>query len=593
MDEAYTLDSIIDGRYKVIAYHGNDGVAQHYRVMDIHSTWGQVYHLLWYTISQSQQRDFEDYRQLLRLLERDGQAALERIVARPASYYAVWHLPDEGHKKLRRVPQAIQQRLQEHGYAQQAVWLAPDGHHRPTLYGLAFGKSQAILPNIKKRRAYLVQLALSWLPALCLASVGIALLYISLLHYIMRPSVVIPEMRGAAIASAIEHLHQLGFRVETQPARATEISPKTNEVNEVNEAEPIALGEVIRSVPRAGTELRQGSTIWLHYAESNESLQQQKVPELQGQFLASEHALAKLEQRLNQSQLRLGKVLRLPAAIAANTIVAQSPPAGMQVRQYSAVDVVISTGLAPEQTLMPDVRGLSLSEAKEWLHLAGIRQPIMTEKHLDTSLPLETVLEQNIAPNRYIVARDATVRLVLSDGGENSQPDGGVPDFTSMTLEQARALADSNSLALSITPLSNANLPAGVVLQSPAPHQANEHMLAGINIWVNTLPQVEAPLPPPANPTLINPAPNNPMLSEVTKDIYLFTWRIGQLATPDAIADVTVTIPDGQRYVVYRERVQSNYVLSGSWQAPYGEALRFELSLDGQPYGDVVMIVPR
>lgn len=583
MEKVYKLESIIDGRYKVIAYHGDDGVAQHYRVVDIHSTWGQVYHLLWYHLSEAQEQDFENYRQLLRLLERSGQAALERIVARPASYYAVWHLPEDGHnKKLRRVPEAILERLRDYGYAQQAFWLAPDGHNRPTLYGLAFGKSQVILPNSNKKIACLGKFALRWLPALCFASVGLALLWSSLLAYIERPSITVPDVRGQSIEEAMQQLHQLGFIVYAKPVRA-------------NEEQSFVRGEVMRSVPRAGTNLRQHATVWLRYAEATTASHQYEVPDLQGQFLASVYALDKLEQRLNQAKLRLGKVLRVPAAVAENTIVAQSPPAGTSVQPYSPVDVVLSTGLSSEQTLMPDVRGLSLSEARAWLQLAGIQQPIMTEKRLDTRVPLETVLEQNIAPNRRIVARDATVRLVLSDGGESSQPDGGVPDFTSMSLEQARDLAESKSLALSITPLSNANLPAGVVLQSPAPHQAIEHLLAGINIWVNTLPpsQVETSLPPPANPTFINPAPSNPMLSEVSKDIYIFTWRIGQLATSDAIADVTVTIPDGQRYVVYRERIQSNYVLSGSWQAPYGEALRFELSIDGQPYGDVVMIEPR
>lgn len=595
MDDPFAFDSLIDGRYQVINQHGYDGLAFHYSVLDIYAKSTKLYHLVWYLLDDAALiEQFEAYRRCLRQLEREGWAALERIVARPASYYAVWAFPQRPNRATGRqapqrpIPEALQARLETYGYHTQAHWYALDTSYKRKLFGLAFAHSQAKLPSpantLRKRYRPFVQ---SWLPALLLSSLAAYLFLVALAVYTERPIHRVPDIRGMAIADALERIHQAGFQAMDNPIAVLDAP----------------LGQAQSTSPAAGSLLRYGATVKVHYALPAQALRQQTVPDLQGLHSKIAGNVEKvLEQRLAQRKLYLGTVISVTSPLAATTVLAQSPPADSVVVEGSHVDVIVSRGNRPRQSVMPDVRGLPLAEASAWARLAGIRKEIVTETRLDSSVPPATVLQQNILPERIFVPEHVTLRLVISEGGREKSLQG-VPDFTGMSLSQARALAERKSINLSITPLSQADAPAGVILQTPPPQAAIRTLLAGVNLWVNT-PPAPAILQNPSNlnapilttPTTPDSTSGNPVISTPVNpnaDIYLYTWSIQGISASNVLADVTVTIPDGQRYVIDRQRVNNGDILSGSWQAPYGVPLRFELSIDGVAYGQAVMINPR
>jgi beta-lactam-binding protein with PASTA domain len=132
-----------------------------------------------------------------------------------------------------------------------------------------------------------------------------------------------------------------------------------------------------------------------------------EVPSLEG--LTREEA----QQRLAESGLSLGDVGEAPSDSApAGTVVEQDPQAATFVKREAPVSITLSSG--PERVAVPDLAGLSLTEAERALSEAGLKLGRRDETPSDT-VPLGMVVEQNPAKGEE-VERGTAVDVVVSTG---------------------------------------------------------------------------------------------------------------------------------------------------------------------------------
>ncbi|MGA2990415.1 MAG: PASTA domain-containing protein [Candidatus Korobacteraceae bacterium] len=126
----------------------------------------------------------------------------------------------------------------------------------------------------------------------------------------------------------------------------------------------VAEGRIVSQLPAAGTRVRVGYQ--LRVAESL-GPQKAEIPNLLGQSQRS------AELNLRRRGLELGTVAQLATADSApEQVVAQSPTPDAQQISTPAVSVLLSAPPAPEQFVMPDFAGSSLSEATATVRGAGL-----------------------------------------------------------------------------------------------------------------------------------------------------------------------------------------------------------------------------
>ena len=144
----------------------------------------------------------------------------------------------------------------------------------------------------------------------------------------------------------------------------------------------------------------------------------------------------------------------------------QQPQAGMHVRAGRQVSLVVSDGM--QTMLMPDVRYQSLRDASLDLSHARLQLAKTTYVRSD-DIPPDHVISQNPEP-LVSVTQGTAVSLLVSKGGVTTVK---VPDFTGMTIDDARGLAADEHIKLGQvvwTPLGpNGPAHGEVVMQKPAP----------------------------------------------------------------------------------------------------------------------------
>jgi beta-lactam-binding protein with PASTA domain len=143
----------------------------------------------------------------------------------------------------------------------------------------------------------------------------------------------------------------------------------------------------------------------------------------------------------------------------------QQPTAGMHVRAGRQISLVVSDGV--QTILMPDVRYQSLRDAS--LDLSHARLQLMKTTYArNDDIPPDHVISQYPEP-LVSVTQGTAVSLLVSKGGITSVK---VPDFTGMTIDDARGAAAHDHIKLGQivwTPLGPHGAPHGeVVLQKPA-----------------------------------------------------------------------------------------------------------------------------
>ncbi|MBW3665917.1 MAG: Stk1 family PASTA domain-containing Ser/Thr kinase [Actinobacteria bacterium] len=216
--------------------------------------------------------------------------------------------------------------------------------------------------------------------------------------------VAVPDVVGEPRDEAVEALEDADFEVEEERVFSREVPA----------------GRVIETRPGPGVQAPRGSEVTLIVSRGQRTA---RVPSVVG----------RQEAAATQALRRAGfgvDVARTEGGGPPGTVVAQDPAGGRQAAAGSTVTITVAT--APEQVTVPDVVGLSESQAAERLSARGFQVDIQ-DRDVNSASRDGIVLGQ--APDgRSQADRGATVAITVGrfepepepgDGGEDEDPRGG------------------------------------------------------------------------------------------------------------------------------------------------------------------------
>ncbi len=121
--------------------------------------------------------------------------------------------------------------------------------------------------------------------------------------------------------------------------------------------------------------------------------------------------------------------LSYDATFPRNAVISQDPAAGKVLKRGRDVRVVISKG--PQDIEMPDLRDMTLRQARNLIHARGLQAPSVTKIH---SVLEEGTVIAHLPPSGDRVAENSRVEVLVSVG---SEPERSIlADYRGATLEE-------------------------------------------------------------------------------------------------------------------------------------------------------------
>ena len=164
-------------------------------------------------------------------------------------------------------------------------------------------------------------------------------------------------------------------------------------------------GNIISQNVEAGTILKKGDVIQVVISKGGLS----EVPSVKGKKSTSAKELvtkANLKYKVTEK--------KYSDKVAKGNVISQDPAAGATVEEFETVSVVVSKGI--EQVTIPDLKGKTLTKAKEALKNAKLKFGTSSEEYSD-SVAEGNVISQSIAAKKT-VDKNSKVNLVVSKGPE-------------------------------------------------------------------------------------------------------------------------------------------------------------------------------
>ncbi len=204
--------------------------------------------------------------------------------------------------------------------------------------------------------------------------------------------VAVPNVTGQALTAAQSQITQANLLVGTVGTQ-----PST-----------LAINTVITQSPLAGSQTAAGSAVNLIVSSGPQLV---NVPNVVGQTQAAAQA------QITGVTLAMGTVTSQPSTLPVNTVISQSPAAGVQIAAGSAVNLVISSGV--QLVVVPGVVGQTQTAAQTQITGASLVVGAVTTQ--SSTLPINTVITQNPAAGTQAAAGSA-VNLVVSSGSVGGSP---------------------------------------------------------------------------------------------------------------------------------------------------------------------------
>jgi serine/threonine-protein kinase len=216
-------------------------------------------------------------------------------------------------------------------------------------------------------------------------------------------TVPVPDVTGEKLARARERLDDAGFAV--------------GDVQE--EASDQEKGIVIRQDPGANTQAEAGATVTLTVSTGPE---QATVPDVTGGSVDDARS------ELADADLTVGDVVQQEdPSVPEGQVIAQSPSAGEKVDAGTAVTLTVAKA-APQQSTVPDVIGLSGSDAQATIEQAGfiaISQGAYSDQPEDTVIAQVPAAGTAAAPNSQVRFTFSLGPAPPGEGGEGTDTTGG------------------------------------------------------------------------------------------------------------------------------------------------------------------------
>ena len=258
-----------------------------------------------------------------------------------------------------------------------------------------------------------------------IAVVAIAIFAVSSL-FSPAEQIIIPDVLGLDQETAVQQIRDAGFVVGSiDPGYSDEYAE-----GEVMEQHPTANGSATAA---------KGSEIDIVVSQGPEPAETTEVPDL-SKATSREEA----EQMIRAAGLSVGDVTEKADSSDAGTILDQSPSAGETVDVDSKVDFTVSTG--PDTVSVPDLTGMSESEARSALDVAGFG--MSTERQYSDSVDEGDVISWNPSGQQE---PGTTITVVISRGPDPSSQEVDVPDLTGMTKAQAESALERAGFVASVS----------------------------------------------------------------------------------------------------------------------------------------------
>jgi serine/threonine-protein kinase len=209
-------------------------------------------------------------------------------------------------------------------------------------------------------------------------------------HWLIAPVQQMPQLVDTTETAAREQLDALG------------LIPSIDRQNMLTSPE----GTVIGQDPPAGNEVRRGSEVGLIVSAGPSTVEMIDVTGM---------SLAEARSRLQAAPLHLSiaRVDRVYSdTVGEGDVIAQSVRGGEDIEQGS--DVVLQVSRGVQQVEVPDVSGMTRSEAEQALADAGLTLDVSRE-YSDTVPSAGEVIEQSVEPGAKLDI-DSSVEVVVSAG---------------------------------------------------------------------------------------------------------------------------------------------------------------------------------
>ncbi len=210
----------------------------------------------------------------------------------------------------------------------------------------------------------------------------------------------VPEVVGMPYAEAEELLKEKGFEVKRAEPRYSDKYPA---------------GIVLMQLPYGGAVTKEGRRIYLTESRGVEMI---PMPDVIGRPLREARIT------LMRQGFEVGEVeYDYNDTIMRDLIFSQSVPPNVGARPGTKIDLFISRGPTTRYSMMPNLVGLSLDEARTRLEHAGLTLGVVRKKR--STFDRNIVIEQSASPYSQVSER-AAINVTISDPNapETEENDG-------------------------------------------------------------------------------------------------------------------------------------------------------------------------
>ncbi len=537
---------MIDGKYEIISQLV-DGANESY--FKASAADGSTVRIAWYKLSSLEdEQHFEQFRKLLRILKREKMAAVLDIVSRPGAHYVVWK--DSHNLNKANKHDDIDKLLLDYGYKSEMADIR-SVNSKAQVFDLKFSRESIAVSKDpieykpKKIKQSRKPQLLAFISLAMLFSIA-ALLFLSFQQLANDDVVILDNLIGTNINDASQYLYTKHLNVGSSP------SPSGRPFGEVLDMDPAA-GEAIRPYYR---------TVHLVYSSPIGTINNIKVINL----LNKEYS-TNIANLLESNSLHLGKVLYVSSNKAPKTILGQSKAAGSLVAKGESIDLVVSEK-KPEQSFLPELKGMTLEDARFFVGLSGLKVQEVFEKSKSQK---NTVIGQSVEAFTAVNLNDSSIKIFISSGldGDIDVVEIKSPNLVGLSLAEAKKIAPDYQFE--INEISVANIDNIIVSQQPSVGQVNTGNIIKLSLN-NYIPPIDIP----------QPDIETHIFNNQTRHLD-YSWAIEPNLSLSGYK-VYAILSDGRSILVQEGKIKGGDIVSGIWQTQEPGPVRFKLYLNDFPY---------
>ena len=168
------------------------------------------------------------------------------------------------------------------------------------------------------------------------------------------------------------------------------------------------------------------------------------------------------------------------SGVPAHHIIFQEPEPGAEIKKGRDVRVIISKGA--ETVLMPNLKGLSLQQARIILEENGLRQGFLSRTFIK-NVGKDDIITQ-VPSSGTMIKRDGSVNLLVSLGVRPKAYK--MPDLRGLSLDGAILIIESSNMLLGeIKFISKKNKPENIIVKQEPPFGHRVLEKTSVNITIN------------------------------------------------------------------------------------------------------------